>query len=115
MPAGTRSQAWPRHVAEDNSIEDLLETYRLLLPEQEETPVVFGMPERDVDLEQTNAYAATMARPDTGAPTTSPWSHSPRYNSPCRKLSRPAPPTCSSLEKRSIRALWLWRTPGQPV
>jgi hypothetical protein len=49
-------------VAADNPIEDLLETYRLLLPAQEVTPVVFGWPERDANLEQTNAYASQAAQ-----------------------------------------------------
>lgn len=62
MPAGSRGQTWPRRVAEDNSIEDLLETYRLLLPEQEVTPVIFGWPERDADMQQTNAYTSESAR-----------------------------------------------------
>ena len=62
MPADTRGQTWPRHVAEDNAIEDLLETYRLLLPEQEVTPLIFGWPERDADMEQTNAYTSRVAR-----------------------------------------------------
>jgi len=62
MPAGTRGQTWPRRVAEDNSIEDLLETYRLLLPEQEVTPLIFGWPERDANMDQTNAYTSTTAR-----------------------------------------------------
>jgi predicted TIM-barrel fold metal-dependent hydrolase len=61
-PPDARGQTWPRRVAADNSIEDLLETYRLMLPEQEVTPVVFGWPERDANLEQTNAYASRAAR-----------------------------------------------------
>jgi uncharacterized protein len=62
MPTESRGQSWPRRVAEDNSIEDLLETYRLLLPEQEVTPVLFGWPERNADMDQTNAYANLSAR-----------------------------------------------------
>jgi predicted TIM-barrel fold metal-dependent hydrolase len=61
LPPGARGQTWPRKVAADNSIEDLLETYRLLLPQQEVTPLVFGWPERDTDLEQTNTYASQAA------------------------------------------------------
>jgi len=56
-----RSAKWPRMVAEDNSIEDLLETYKLLLPQQLVTPVVFGMPERDIDLATVNGYTAGAA------------------------------------------------------
>ena len=57
----SRSAKWPRLVAEDNSIEDLLRTYELLLPQQTVTPVVFGMPERDIDLAMVNGYAAEAA------------------------------------------------------
>jgi uncharacterized protein len=62
MTAGTRGQTWPRRVAQDNSIEDLLETYRLLLPQQEVTPLIFGWPERDADMDKTNAYTSQSAR-----------------------------------------------------
>jgi predicted TIM-barrel fold metal-dependent hydrolase len=61
-PPGARGQTWPRKVAVDNSIDDLMATYRLMLPEQQVTPVVFGWPERDANLEQTNAYASQAAR-----------------------------------------------------
>ena len=61
-PPGARGQTWPRRVAADNSIEDLQETYRLMLPEQQVTPVVFGWPERDANLDLTNAYASQAAR-----------------------------------------------------
>jgi len=59
--AEPRGQTWPHRVAEENSIEDLLETYRLLLPQQDVTPLLFGWPGRDADIEQTNAYASTSA------------------------------------------------------
>jgi hypothetical protein len=49
-------------VAEENSIEDLLQTYALLLPEQTVTPLIFGSPRREVVLEQTNAYVSGAAR-----------------------------------------------------
>ena len=42
MQEGARGQTWPRRVAKDNSIEDLLESYRLMFPHQEVTPVIFG-------------------------------------------------------------------------
>ena len=34
---------WPDRVAEDNSVEDLIQTYRDLFPNNNVTPVVFGM------------------------------------------------------------------------
>ncbi len=58
----SRSAAWPRLVANENSIEELMETYRLLLPRQQVTPVVFGMPERDIVLDMTNAYASQVVK-----------------------------------------------------
>lgn len=57
----SRSQDWPRRVAEDNSIEDLMETYRLLLPQHEITPLIFGWPDRDVEIQSTNAYVSRVA------------------------------------------------------
>jgi predicted TIM-barrel fold metal-dependent hydrolase/GNAT superfamily N-acetyltransferase len=57
----SRSQKWPRLVAQANSIDDLLETYELLLPQQHVTPVIFGMPDRDIALDKVNAYAAGAA------------------------------------------------------
>jgi hypothetical protein len=53
---------WPVRVAADNSIEELLETYELMLPRQKVTPLLFGWPERGVDVAQTNAYTAQAAR-----------------------------------------------------
>jgi predicted TIM-barrel fold metal-dependent hydrolase len=58
----SRGPTWPRRVAAESPIEELLETYRLLLPEQQVTPLVFGWPARDADMEQTNAYTCRVAR-----------------------------------------------------
>jgi predicted TIM-barrel fold metal-dependent hydrolase len=66
-PVATRGPTWPMRVAADNSIEDLEETYRLMLPGHEVTPVVFGWPERDTDLDCSNAYAARSGR-ERGCP-----------------------------------------------
>ena len=57
-----RTANWPSRVAEDNAIEDLRETYRLLLPEQQVTPVIFGSPRREVNLAATNSYVSQAAR-----------------------------------------------------
>ena len=56
-----RTVSWPDRVAEDNSIEDLLDTYRLLFPGKRVTPAVFGSPNLGVDLEATNAYVSCSA------------------------------------------------------
>lgn len=66
-PGPKRSQSWPNLVAKDNPIEDLLETYRLLFPEQVVTPVIFGSPRREVDLAATNGYVSRVAA-DNGFP-----------------------------------------------
>ena len=56
-----RGAKWPARVAAENSIEDLLDSYRLLFPQQEVTPLIFGFPSRSIDLEQTNAYTGQAA------------------------------------------------------
>ncbi len=56
-----RSVMWPSMVAQDNSIEDLMETYRLLLPGQKVTPVIFGSPSFKYDVEKGNAYIKECA------------------------------------------------------
>jgi predicted TIM-barrel fold metal-dependent hydrolase len=61
-PIETRGPTWPMRVATDHSVEDLQATYRLLLPDQAVTPVIFGWPERDTDLERNNAYTGRVAR-----------------------------------------------------
>jgi hypothetical protein len=58
----TRTAAWPRLVAQENSIKDLRRTYELIFPRQIVTPLVFGFPSRDIDLDQVNAYASQVAQ-----------------------------------------------------
>ncbi len=60
--AETRTANWPRLVSADSSIADLLATYRLMLPRQSVTPLLFGWPERQVDLQKTNDYTSQVAR-----------------------------------------------------
>jgi predicted TIM-barrel fold metal-dependent hydrolase len=57
-----RTVSWPSRVAKDNAIEDLLETYNLMLPDKTVTPVIFGSPNRTVDLAATNDYVSQSAR-----------------------------------------------------
>ena len=65
--AARRTVSWPERVAADNSIEDLLESYRLLLPGKSVTPLVFttppGFPHPNVsdDLDVLNQYVAQCA------------------------------------------------------
>lgn len=62
-----RTVSWPDRVAAENSIDDLLDTYRLLFPGKCVTPAVFGSPNLGVDLEATNGYVSRSAA-DHGLP-----------------------------------------------
>jgi predicted TIM-barrel fold metal-dependent hydrolase len=58
----SRIVSWPERVAAENPIEDLLETYRLLLPGRDVAPVIFGMTLVSTDdLDGGNAYIADCA------------------------------------------------------
>jgi len=57
-----RSVGWPSLVAADNPIEDLLETYRLMLPGKQVTPLIFATIGENVDLDIMNAYVAQASR-----------------------------------------------------
>jgi uncharacterized protein len=94
-PAETRGQTWPGRVAEDNPVESLLESYRMLLPEQEVTPVLFGMPDRGIDLEKSNVYASNMAR---------------QFNLPSLLVTNPEW-TAAELEKRAFSGGFLGMKP----
>jgi hypothetical protein len=56
-----RAVTWPSLVAAENSIEDLRETYRLMFPGKEVTPLIFGSMKRNDDCEAMNAYIAECA------------------------------------------------------
>ncbi len=56
-----RSCAWPNMVAQDNSVEDLNETNRLLFPENKVISVLYGQPMITIDLKKNNAYVAQSA------------------------------------------------------
>ena len=55
-PPDNRSPQWPNLVATDNSIEDLKETYQLMFPCKQVTPVIFGMPNYKYDMQKNNDY-----------------------------------------------------------
>lgn len=61
-----RTVTWPKLVAKDNSIEDLLETYRLMFPGKEVTPLIFSNAGRE-HLDACNDYVRECAR-KTGVP-----------------------------------------------
>jgi len=56
-----RTVTWPSKVAAENPIEDLLESYRLMLPGKTVTPLVFpSLPENNLDA--INAYAMEASK-----------------------------------------------------
>lgn len=57
-----RAVTWPARVARDNSIEDLLETYRCMLPGRTVTPLLFSnVMSRQFDYDAGNAYVSRSA------------------------------------------------------
>ncbi|MFC5401263.1 amidohydrolase family protein [Cohnella soli] len=56
-----RAVTWPSLVAKDNSIEDLFETYRLMFPGKEVTPLIFSQVSRDYDIDAGNEYVRQCA------------------------------------------------------
>lgn len=61
-----RTVTWPSLVALDNSVEDLQETYRLMFPDKQVTPLMFTLGDRE-SLPACNAYVAESAQ-KTGFP-----------------------------------------------
>jgi len=51
-----RTVAWPSLVAEENSIEDLLQTYELMFPGKNVTPLIFSQVSLNVDIDDCNTY-----------------------------------------------------------
>jgi len=56
-----RVVTWPARVAAENPVEDLLETYRLLLPGKSVTPLIFSNPTVCDGLDALNRYVAVSA------------------------------------------------------
>lgn len=52
------SQDWPDLVAKDNSVEDVMETNRLLFPDNKVISVLYGEPMVNIDLKRNNEYVA---------------------------------------------------------
>lgn len=57
-----RTVTWPARVALENPIEDLQETYRLLLPGKHVTPLIFGTVPTGGNLNAQNDYIASCSR-----------------------------------------------------
>lgn len=56
-----RNVSWPARVAADNPIEDLTETYRLMLPGKQVTPLVFAMVPQGGNIDALNGYVQQCA------------------------------------------------------
>ena len=59
--ADTRLVTWPARVAAENPVEDLLETYRIMLPGKTVTPLIFNNPVMSDPLDELNQYVADCA------------------------------------------------------
>ena len=59
LPPGTPIY-WPRRVAEDNTIEDIIQTYKDLFPKNNVVPVIFGCTKGNY--ESINAYSAENSK-----------------------------------------------------
>lgn len=64
--ADARTVTWPSLVAADDSVEDLQETYRLMFPDKQVTPMMFPFTER-VGSQDQNDYVSACAK-RTGYP-----------------------------------------------
>ncbi|MCG3149995.1 MAG: hypothetical protein PCFJNLEI_03462 [Verrucomicrobiae bacterium] len=67
VPVGVKNRSarivsWPARVAQESPIEELLETYRLMFPDKQVTPLIFPTLPRGNDLGKQNAYAAQCSR-----------------------------------------------------
>ena len=61
LNAPIRTVSWPARVALDNSVEDLDETYRLLLPGKRVIPQIFSNLSAGDDMHGANAYTSACA------------------------------------------------------
>ena len=54
--AYTRVVSWPTLVAKDNSVEDIIETYELMFPGKQVSPLMFSSIKQGDDMDALNAY-----------------------------------------------------------
>ncbi len=59
--AHERTVSWPSRVARDNSVEDLVESYRLLFPGKTVVPLLFSLVEEGDDIDLLNGYVSACA------------------------------------------------------
>lgn len=55
------NKKWPSLVANENSIEQLVETYKLMFPDKEVTPMIFSSANRNDNLDALNGYIEESA------------------------------------------------------
>jgi uncharacterized protein len=58
----SRVVSWPMRVALDDSVEDLVETYRLLFPGKSVTPLMFSLVSEGDDADRLNGYVGACAK-----------------------------------------------------
>lgn len=57
-----RGAQWASKVASENSLEELLADYSVLLPGQQVTPLLFGWPDRHIDVNANNRWVSVQAK-----------------------------------------------------
>ena len=58
----SRGAKWPGRVAQECSVEELLETYRLMFPDKHVMPLIFGSAREDVVFCEANGYVSASAK-----------------------------------------------------
>jgi len=57
-----RAVKWPSMVAKDNSMEDLMETYRLMFPDKTVKALLFGQVSEEIDTRKGNEYISQCSK-----------------------------------------------------
>jgi len=57
-----RTVKWPSMIAKDNSINDLMETYRLMFPDKTVRPLLMGQVSEDIDIKRGNGYISECSK-----------------------------------------------------
>jgi len=57
-----RAVKWPSMIAKDNSIEDLMETYKLMFPDKSANALIFGQVSEEIDTCKGNEYISQCSK-----------------------------------------------------
>lgn len=57
-----RTVKWPSMVAKDNSVEDLMETYRLMFPDKKVNALIFSQVSEEIDTKKGNEYISRCSK-----------------------------------------------------